>query len=157
MRQFNSSSSKRKEHFGRYSAVTQPSGRAHLIKDPLHSAAPQIPSPIHITQQLLHYDPLYPPGTGAAPLNPEQKRALTTSTIIDTALGLVAGGLLLTHRERLQALAAEGSERLVDGFLAPGTEWLMSVAPAGLKLNEELDVFMGRAVLRILKVSKLGE
>lgn len=87
-------------------------------------------------------------------MNPQQKRALLTSTVIDTALGLVAGGLLLTHRERLQALAAEGSERLVYDVLARGTEWLMSVAPAGLKLNEELDVFMGRAVLKILQVSK---
>lgn len=42
-------------------------------------------------------------------------------------------------------------------MLTGGTEWLMSVAPAGLKLNEELDVFMGRAVLRILQVSRRVE
>ncbi|GAQ88494.1 hypothetical protein KFL_004330110 [Klebsormidium nitens] len=89
---------------------------------------------------------------GTPPLSVHQRGALITSGVLDVLLGIAGGGFLLRHRGRLQALAAEASERLVDGVLTGGTEWLMSVAPAGLKLNEELDVFMGRAVLRILQI-----
>lgn len=93
------------------------------------------------------------PDAKAAPLSAFQKRALATSIIIDTIVGVAVGALLLRHRGRLQAAVVEASQYLVESVLTRGIEWLMSVAPAGLKLNEELDVFMGRTFLSILKVS----
>jgi hypothetical protein len=93
------------------------------------------------------------PDARAAPLSAFQKRALATSIIIDTIVGVAVGALLLRHRGRLQVAVVEASQYLVESVLTRGIEWLMSVAPAGLKLNEELDVFMGRTFLSILKVS----
>eukprot|EP01103_Thecamoeba_quadrilineata_P006413 TRINITY_DN1613_c0_g1_i4.p1 TRINITY_DN1613_c0_g1~~TRINITY_DN1613_c0_g1_i4.p1 ORF type:complete len:589 (-),score=133.60 TRINITY_DN1613_c0_g1_i4:54-1820(-) len=64
----------------------------------------------------------------------------------DVSLGVILGILLLVYETRVINLFHQTAEDLNEQVLSRGIDWLMGW-PAGFKLNDQLDLFLGRLFL----------